>query len=305
MSKNDNQFKSGFITLIGRPNVGKSTLLNRLVGQQISITADKPQTTRNRIRGIVSAKNYQAVILDTPGIHLPRNELHRRIIGYATQSIQDTDLIFFLTEPLTKRNHDIHAEDRLVLNHLQKVSRKVILLINKIDLNSHAEILETISILNQAFPFQETVPISALLGKGTDILKDFFLKYLPEGIPYFPEDQVTDIPERIIAGELVREQIIRNCFHEVPYGVAVLVEAFKELKDLIKIYVTIYVEKNTHKKIIIGKNGSMLKKVGQNSRLKMERMLGNKVFLSLHVKIAKNWINNPKKLSEFGYSSNK
>ncbi|MCP4753615.1 MAG: GTPase Era [Proteobacteria bacterium] len=295
-------FKSGFVTLLGKPNVGKSTLLNSLIGQQISITADKPQTTRNRIRGIITEETFQAVILDTPGIHLPKSELHRRIVSYAVQSVHDTDLVFFLTEPLRVRQDRVSDEDQLVLSHLQKISGKVVLVINKVDLSRHERILKTISVMNQVFPFAETVPISALHGAGLDVLRGFFSKYLPEGIAYFPEDQMTDTPERVITGEFVREQIIRNCFQEVPYGVAVLVEAFKETEKLISIYATIYVEKKSHKKIIIGKNGSMLKKVGRISRLKMEQMLGTKVFLSLHVKIAQNWINNPRKLSELGYS---
>ncbi len=295
-------YKSGFVTLLGRPNVGKSTLLNRLIGQQISITADKPQTTRNRIRGIITEENYQAVVLDTPGIHMPRNELHKRIVSYATQSISDTDLVFFLTEPFHKKQREIHREDKLVLEHLSQISQKVFLIINKIDLFEHEQILRTIAGVNDQYNFAETVPISAIKGTGVDILKSFFEEHLPEGHPYFPDDQMTDTPERAIVGEFVREQIMRNCFQEVPYGVAVVIESFKETDKLIKIFATIFVEKNTHKKIIIGKNASMLKKLGKNSRLKIERMLGSKVYLSLHVKVADNWINNPRKLAEFGYS---
>ncbi len=298
----EQQYRSGFVTILGRPNAGKSTLLNSLVGQQISITADKPQTTRNRIRGIINDARYQAVVLDTPGIHLPRNELHRRIVGYATQSVHDTDLVFFMTEPFRERQTEIMAEDRLVLDLLQGISRKVVLIVNKIDAYREERILKTITVLNEVFPFKETVPISALRGRRVDVLKSFFPKYLPEGMPLFPEDQMTDMPERVLVAEFVREQIIRNCFQEIPYGVAVQVESFKETEKLIRIYATIFTEKSTHKKIIIGKNGSMLKKVGKYSRLKMEKLLGIKVFLALHVKVAKNWINNPKKLSEFGYT---
>jgi len=296
------EFKSGFVTLLGRPNVGKSTLLNQFMGQHLSITADKPQTTRNNIRGIISEDNYQAVILDTPGVHLPQNELHRRIVNYATQSVRDSDLIFFLTEPLRRRKAVISEEDQLVLSHLEKTPDKVILLINKIDLSNSEQVLNTIAVMNDAFPFIETVPISALTGKGVDTLRGFFLKYLPVGISYFPVDQMTDTPERVIVGELVREQIMRILFQEIPYGVAVITESFKETDKIIRIFVTIFVEKKSHKKIIIGKGGTMLKKVGTNSRLKMEQMLGKKVYLSLHVKISDNWINNPRKLAELGYS---
>jgi len=295
-------FKSGFVALVGRPNVGKSTLLNKLVGQQISITADKPQTTRNNIRGIITHPEYQAVILDTPGIHLPRNELHKRIVAYATRSIQDTDLSFFITEPLSLRLKTIHKDDAAILEQLETRAKNTILVINKIDQSQPEYILETISKFNQAVPFLETIPISALHGKGIDILKTFFPKYLPEGIPYFDKDQLTDTPERVITGEFVREQIIRNCFQEIPYGVAVVVDSFKEGGSKIKIFATIYVEKESHKGIIIGKQGSMLKKIGMLSRIKIERLLGSGVFLSLHVKISKNWVNSPGKLSEFGYS---
>ena len=294
-------FKSGFATLVGKPNVGKSTLLNRLIGQHISITADKPQTTRNRIRGIITEDSYQAVILDTPGVHLPRTELHRRIVSYAVQSIRDSDLVFFLTEPLNKGQQSVSRADLLVLEHLSASFANIVLVINKIDLSRNEEILKSIALLNETHQFAETVPVSALKGTGVDILKGFFSKYLPVGIPYFPQDQMTDTPEREIVGELVREQIMRHSFQEIPYGVAVFVDAFKEEEKLIRIFSTIHVEKASHNKIIIGKSGAMLKKVGQNARIKIEKLLGKKVYLSLHVKIAKNWVNNPRRLSEFGY----
>lgn len=287
---------------MGRPNVGKSTLLNKLIGQQISITADKPQTTRNNIRGIITEESYQAIILDTPGIHLPKNELHKRIVNYATQSIHDSDLIFFLTEPFPGQYNTIHNGDLSIIEHFKLPDQKIILVINKIDQSNPESVLKTIGTLNERFNFTETVPISALKDKGLDTLKTFFPKYLPQGIPLFEADQMTDTPERVIVGEFVREQIMRNCFQEVPYGAAVVIDAFKEEKRKINIFATIFVEKETHKRIIIGKQGSMLKKVGTLSRQKIERLLGVDVYLSLHVKVAKNWINNPRKLSEFGYS---
>ena len=296
------RFHSGFITLLGRPNVGKSTLLNHLIGQQISITANKPQTTRNNIRGILTEDRYQAIFIDTPGVHLPQNELHRRIVNYATQSIRDSDLIFFLTEPLRSLKDSIPKADELVLDYLDQKQNQVVLIINKIDLTENELLLKTIEVFNQKFSFLETMPVSALKEKGIDRIKTILPKYLPEGIPYFPEDQMTDTPERVIVAEFVREQLMRLCFQEIPYGTAVTIEAFKETEKIINVFATIYIEREAHKKIIIGKKGSMLKKVGQNARHKMERMLGKKVFLSLHVKISKNWINNPRKLNEFGYS---
>ena len=295
-------FKSGFVTLIGRPNVGKSTLLNSLIGQQISITADKPQTTRNNIRGIINESDYQAIVLDTPGIHLPRNELHKRIVGYALQTIKESDLIFFITEPLSSKQEEIDKGDEEILKQFDGNLNNAVLVINKIDLAKPEDVLRTIALFNKRLSFLETVPISALKRKGTETLVSFFPKYLPEGVPYFDQDQLTDTPERVIVGEFVREQIMRNCFQEVPYGVAVVVDAFKEGKEKIKIFATIFVERESHKRIIIGKQGSMLKKLGQYSRQKIERLLGTGVYLSLHVKVAKNWINNPRKLNEFGYS---
>ena len=295
-------FRSGFVALVGRPNVGKSTLLNKLIGQQISITADKPQTTRNNVRGILTKEEYQAILLDTPGIHLPRNELHKRIVSYATRSIQETDLVFFITEPFGPNHQTIHKGDVGIMEYLSDRAKQSILVINKIDQSQPEYILKTISVFNQTLPFLETVPISALTGKGVDILEGFFKRYLPLGVPYFDEDQVTDTPERVIASEFIREQIMRHCFQEIPYGVAVVVDTFKEEKDRITIYATIYVEKESHKSIIIGKQGSMLKKIGKLSRSKIERLLGAHLYLSLHVKLSKNWINNPGKLTEFGYS---
>lgn len=294
-------FKSGFVTLLGKPNVGKSTLLNRLIGQHISITADKPQTTRNRIRGIISDDTYQAVILDTPGVHLPKNELHRRIVSYAVQSVRDTDLVFFLTEPFSKGQQAVAADDALVLEHIAAIDVPAILVINKIDLSRPEAILRTISGMNEAAAFAETVPISALKGTSVDILQGFFPRFLPDGVPYFPTDQVTDTSEREIVGEFVREQIMRLCFHEIPYGVAVYVDAFREEGQLIRISATIYTEREAHKKIIIGKNGSMLKRIGKNARIRIERLLGIRIYLSLHVKTAKNWMNHSGRLTEFGY----
>ena len=283
--------------------MGKSTLLNRFVDQHISITADKPQTTRNNIRGIVTRENYQAIILDTPGVHPPRNELHRRIVNYAVRSIEGADLIFFMAETLRPQQHTMSEEDRSVLRHLQDVERKTILVINKTDLCKKEQLLKTIEVFNQTFPFAETVPISALRSRGVEILAGLFPKYLPEGVAYFSKDSMTDTPERFIAGEFVREQLMRLCFREVPYGTAVVVEQYKESDRIVAIYATIYTGKESHKSIVIGKKGAMLKKVGQNARIKMERLLGRRVYLSLHVKLSKNWPDNPGKLNEFGYAT--
>lgn len=295
-------FKSGFVAIVGRPNVGKSTLLNCLIGQQISITADKPQTTRNNIKGILNGTDFQAVVIDTPGIHLPHNELHKRIVGYATQTIRDSDLVFFLTEPLLHKHSEISKGDAEIIDQFPTDLKNIVLVINKTDLYGPEEVMKTIDIYNKRFSFLETVPVSALKSKGIEILKSFLPRYLPEGVAYFDRDQFTDASERVIVGEFIREQIMRNCFQEIPYGAAVVVDSFKEGKQQIKIFATIFVERESHKRIVIGKQGSMLKKVGQLSRLKIERLVGAKVYLSLHVKVSKNWMNDPERLSDFGYS---
>ncbi|MDH5560880.1 MAG: GTPase Era [Deltaproteobacteria bacterium] len=297
------EFKSGFITLAGRPNVGKSTLLNQLVGQHVSITSKKPQTTRNRIRGILNGENYQAVILDTPGIHLPKSELHKRIVAYAVKSLPESDLIFFMTEALPLKDKEISKEDLYVINSLPKSYKKTALIINKTDLCQPEQLLRTIEIYNKAFDFFQTVPISAKKAKGIDNLLKIIQGSLRPGVAYFPIDQYTDQPERLIVSELIREQLIKLCWMEVPYGLAVAVESFKETDKLIKIYATIFVEKQTHKKIVIGSKGEMLKTVGTGARKKIEAILAKKVFLSLHVKVSANWVNNPRKLGEFGYGT--
>ncbi|PCI29506.1 MAG: GTPase Era [SAR324 cluster bacterium] len=295
-------FRSGFVSLLGKPNVGKSTLLNQLIGQEISITANKPQTTRNQIRGIVTKDNYQAILLDTPGIHLPKNELHRRIVNYALTSIKEVDLIFFIVNPHKREDEILSEDDQLVLEKLASAQNKVILLINKIDMFPNQLVLRTIEKFHKEFNFLEVLPVSAKTGLGIEKLNQIFEKHLPKGIAYFPADQITDAPERTIIGELVREQITRLCFQEVPYGAAVAVDRFVEKDGRVEIHVTIHVERESHKKIIIGKGGSMLKRVGMQSRQKMEHMLGVKVYLRSHVKVSRNWFNNPRLLNEFGYS---
>jgi len=295
------KYHSGFISLVGRPNVGKSTLLNALVGQQISITANKPQTTRNQIRGIVTEENYQAILLDTPGIHLPQNELHNRIVGYALKSLKENDLVFHIIEPLAHPNKGIEEYDTKIIDLLPTSAEKSFLIVNKTDLYKEENVFETTRIFSEAFPYCAILPTDALHRRGIDKLKGIFPKYLPEGIPHFPTEQITDTPERAIVGELVREQIMRKCFQEIPYGVAVEIEKFKESESKVEIHATIHVEREAHKKIIIGKGGSMLKMIGTAARIKMEQLLGTKVRLDTHVKISKNWFNNPNKLSEFGY----
>lgn len=302
-STTEAEYKSGFISLVGKPNVGKSTLLNCLLGQKVSITANKPQTTRNQVRGILTTDDYQAILVDTPGIHMPENELHRRIVGYATQSLQDTDIVFYLMEPLGDSQVKPGKNDLIVLENLKKIKIPVLLLINKVDLYKKEQVFKTIQLMNELYPFKETIPVSALKQQGIEHLDKIFKTYLEPGPMYYPDAQVTDTPEKVIAAELIREQIFRLCHQEIPYGVAVDLEKFEEQDNMIKIYASIFVERESQKGIIIGKKGSMLKKIGTNAREKIEHLLGIKVFLSLNVKLVKNWSNSNRRLNDLGYTS--
>ena len=297
----DQNFKAGFVSLIGRPNVGKSTLLNQLLGQRISITADKPQTTRNQIRGILTKEDFQAVLVDTPGIHLPTNELHKRIVNYAHKSIADADLLFFLTEPLAE-GKAMHKSDLMILERLENLGQKTFLLLNKIDLYTPPQVMDSIEKFNKVFQFAETFGLSALSGKGVERLEKSMVSYLPTSAPFFEADMITDTPEKVICAEFVREQIHRRLYQEVPFGVAVVIERFKEEGNVVKMWATIFVEREGHKKILIGTGGAMLKTIGTSARRRIETLLGTKVFLDLHVKTAKGWVDNPSKLAEFGYS---
>jgi len=293
-------FKAGFVSLIGRPNVGKSTLLNELLGQKISITADKPQTTRNQIRGILTRPLFQAVLVDTPGIHMPQNELHKRIVNYALGSIKDSDLIFFITEPLAG-GKKISKGDLTILERLEGLEKKTCLLLNKVDLYTAPQVMASIEEYNKAFSFTETFGLSALFGKGVERLESICTTYLPVSPPLYDEDTVTDTPEKVICAEFVREQIHRRLYQEVPFGVAVVVEKFVEEDKRVCIWATIFVERDAHKKILIGKGGLMLKSLGTSARQRIQTLLGTKVRLDLHVKTAKGWVDNPAKLAEFGY----
>lgn len=301
-SENNNfTSRSGFVSIIGSPNVGKSTLLNQLLGTEISITANKPQTTRNQILGIISKENYQAILIDTPGIHLPHNELHKRIVNYAFRSITEAEIVFYMMEPMKTGKTSIRKKEEIAFEYLQKISTPVILIINKIDLFTPEDIAETIRVMNQKFNFQETIPISALKKKGLSFIFKMFETYLPYGPFYYPKDQITDTPEKQIVGEFIREQIFQRCHKEIPYGTAIDIESFQEQTNIIKIYATIFVERESQKGIILGKKGKMLQSIGRFSRQKMEVLLGKKVFLDLHVKVVKNWSQSKFHLQELGY----
>ena len=299
-------FKSGFISIIGRPNVGKSTLLNAIVGERIAITTHKPQTTRNKIVGIRNLTEPQAaqmIFLDTPGIHRAETPLNRAMVETATATFRSVDLLLLLTEASSAA----HSEDAMILDFLRETVLPVFLVINKIDLVDMPLLLPMIERYRKLFPFREILPVSALKVRGIDILIGEILKLLPEGPRYFPEEIMTDRSERFIAAEIIREKITLRTRQEIPYATAVVIDAFKEdeSKNLIRISATIHVEKDSQKGIIIGKNGSMLKEIGTRARLDLESFFAAKVFLELYVRVAKDWTHDPRLLHEFGYGERK
>ncbi|MEJ2223159.1 MAG: GTPase Era [Desulfobacterales bacterium] len=292
-------FKSGYVAIVGAPNAGKSTLLNRLLGEKISITSKKPQTTRNRILGVVHRPGAQIVFIDTPGIFKAKDTLNLRIVDTALSAIGDADMILFV---LDTANPDSTSEYFLI-KRLQKQERPVILALNKIDLIEKADLLTVIEKWSTQYRFDVIVPISASEGTQLDALTGAMENFLPAGPPYFPEDTLTDLPERFIAAEMIRETIFRLTGEEIPYATAVTVDSFKEEKSgmLVKIEATIHLERASQKGIIIGKEGSKLKRIGTESRKKIEGMLDTKVFLKLFVRVQKNWRKDTRALRKFGY----
>ncbi|MCK4728926.1 MAG: GTPase Era [Desulfobacterales bacterium] len=292
-------FRSGFIAIIGAPNVGKSTLLNQLLGQKIAITSEKPQTTRHRILGVAHLPGAQLIFLDTPGIHRARGPLNVRMVGVALKVLGDVDLVVFITDAASPDN----ASDEIILESLKKKNLPVILAINKVDLVNKARLLPLIEQWHDAYAFRAIVPISALERIQIDDLVTEMVAVLPEGPQYYPEDTVTDLPERFIAAEMIREKVFRLTGQEIPYGVAVVVESFRERpgKDLIDIQATIHVERDSQKPIIIGKAGKMLKRIGEQARIDIEQMVGRKVFLKLWVRVQKKWTRDERAIRRFGY----
>jgi len=296
----DKKFSSGFIAIIGRPNVGKSTLLNRILGQKIAITSSKPQTTRNRILGIHNFDGGQALFVDTPGIHKAKGKLNRFMVDQAVGACSDVDLILFLVEA----DDTPGGGDEYILKLLDKSSVPVFLIINKIDLVRPPQLLKLIQDYSERFDFAQIIPVSARGGDGVPQLLSATEPYLPEGPQYYPGDMLTDLPEKFIAAEMVREKIMRRTNEEIPYGVGVLVDTFEEKpeKNLVVIQATIHVERDSHKKIIVGKGGQMIRAVGQEARKDIERLLGTRVFLELFVRVDKDWSQNERMLRELGYS---
>lgn len=291
--------KSGFITIAGRPNAGKSTLLNGITGEKIAAVSAKPQTTRNSIIGIVTDNDCQMVFIDTPGIHNPKNKLGEFMIKKVDESVKSVDVIVMMADVGDKLDENVK-----IAESLSRSGIPLILAINKIDTVPKEKILEVISVLSEKANFEEIIPISAKNGDGVDIVVTEIKKRLPEGPMYFPEDYVTDQPEKQIAAEIIREKALWNLDKEVPHGIAVEIESFKEQENgTVKITAAIYCEKKSHKGIIIGKNGAMLKKIGQAARLDIEKFLNAKVYLELWVKIKEDWRNSDFMLKNFGFKN--
>lgn len=296
---NNQSFKSGFVSIIGRPNVGKSTFINRVIGQKIAIMSDKPQTTRNKIQGVYTTNHSQTIFIDTPGIHKPKHKLGDFMMKVAQNTLKEVDLILFM----------INAEegygrgDEFIIEKLKQTNTPVFLIINKIDQIHPDQLLPLIEKYKELYPFKEIVPISALQGNNIDTLLQQIEAVLPEGPQYYPEDQVTDHPERFIITELIREKVLHLTREEIPHSIAVVMDTLERRENNAAIYVgaTIIVERDSQKGIVIGKRGSMLKEVGQRARVDIEALLGSKVFLELWVKVQKDWRNKASQLRDYGF----
>lgn len=293
------KFHSGFVALIGRPNVGKSTLMNCLIGEKIAITSHKPQTTRNKITSILTKEDFQCVFLDTPGIHRPKHKLGEFMVRSAENTFNEVDLVLMLIEPTEK----VVEMDQFVIDRLENVKTPVVLVINKIDTIERERLLQIIETYHKLYPFAEVVPISAMKNSNIESLMSVIKKYLPEGPQYFPSDMVTDQPERQIASEIIREKALRLLQEEIPHGIAVEIMSMKKRPDqnMVDVEATIYCEKDSHKGIVIGKQGAMLKKIGSQARVDMQRLLGSPIYLQLWVKVKKDWRDSDFLLKNFGY----
>ena len=293
-------FKSGFVSIVGRPNVGKSTLMNNVVGEKIAIMSDKPQTTRNTIQAVYTDEECQIVFLDTPGIHKPKNKLGEFMVKSATDAFKNVDLVLFVVDDSKK----IGPGDRKIIEDLRGIKTPVILVLNKIDKLEESELFELMQLYSNEDLFKAIVPISALKGRNVNELLKVIGKYLEEGPKYFPDYMITDQPERVLVSELIREKVLHYLNDEVPHGVAVEVERMKSRqdKDIVDISAVIYCERDSHKGIIIGKNGRKLKGIGKSAREDMELLLGSKINLQLWVKVKENWRNLQNYITDFGYN---
>ncbi|MCC0683485.1 GTPase Era [Clostridioides sp. ZZV15-6383] len=294
-------FKSGFVSIVGRPNVGKSTLMNNVVGEKIAIMSDKPQTTRNTIQAVYTDEESQIVFLDTPGIHKPKNKLGEFMVKAATEAFKNVDLILFVVDDSKK----IGPGDRKIIEDLRGVKTPIIIVVNKIDqLDQKDELFDIIKMYDNEGLFKEIVPISALKGKNTDTLIKVIQNYLEEGPKYFPDYMITDQPERVLIAELIREKVLHYLNDEIPHGVAVEIEKMKARndKEIVDVSAVIYCERDSHKGIIIGKNGRKLKGIGKSARQDIELLLGSQINLQLWVKVKENWRNLQNYINNFGYN---
>lgn len=293
-------FKSGFVSIVGRPNVGKSTLMNSVVGEKIAIMSDKPQTTRNTIQAVYTDKDCQIVFLDTPGIHKPKNKLGEFMVKSATDAFKNVDVVLYVVDESKK----IGPGDRMIIENLRGIKTPKILVLNKIDMLSEEELFDLIKMYDAENIFDAIVPISALKGKNTDRLLKVIEGYLQEGPKYFPDYMITDQPERLLISELIREKVLHYVHDEIPHGVAVEIERMRKRpdKDIIDISAVIYCERDSHKGIIIGKNGRKLKGIGKSAREEIELLLGSQINLQIWVKVKENWRNLQSFINNFGYT---
>lgn len=294
------KFQSGFVTIIGRPNVGKSTLMNKLIGEKIAIMSNKPQTTRNRIQSILTHKDYQIIFIDTPGIHKAKNKLGEFMAKSVESTLNEVDMILMLVEPIER----ILESDIYVIEQIKNIKTPVTLVINKMDIVEKSKLLKIIDIYKELYNFNDIIPISALKGDNVDELLENIRRKLPEGPQYFPSDMITDQPERQIVSELVREKTLQLLEDEIPHGIAVEIMSMKKRddKDIVDIEANIYCEKETHKGIIIGKQGSKLKQIGTKARIDIQNLLGSQVNIQIWVKVKKDWRDSDFLLKNFGYN---
>ena len=285
------------MAIVGRPNAGKSTLLNRFVGQKVAIVTSKPQTTRNRIQGIVTQPQGQVVFIDTPGVHEADSVLNRQMMREVAAALEGIDVLLLMVDAIRALPH----EDALLLEKAKRFEGKTILALNKIDHIPKPKLLPLMDAFSKAFPFAALMPISALRGDGCEELLEEVFKNLPEGEPFFPEDQITDQPERFLASEIIREKAIQLTYHEVPHALAVIVDKFEETPKILRIEVTMHVERDSQKKILIGHKGDMLKRIGTQARKELESLLGTKIYLGLFVKVVPNWRENPMQVRELNW----
>src|SRR5215813_2619988 len=298
-AKSKSAKRAGFVAIVGRPNAGKSTLLNRFVGQKVAIVTSKPQTTRNRIQGIVTNEQGQIVFIDTPGLHEGKSALNKQMMREVAAAVEGIDVLLLMADASAMQPHS----DHLLIERARRFGGRTILALNKVDKLPKAKLLPMLDSFQKEFEFSAMVPLSALKGDGCDELVMEILKVLPENEPYFPEDQVTDQPERFLAGEIIREKAIALTYHEVPHALAVIVDKWEEKPNLLRIEVTMHVERDSQKKILIGHKGEMLKKIGTQARKELEQLFDTKIYLGLFVKVVPDWRDNPQHVRELDWHS--